>query len=60
MGVLDISTEEVLAELPDDPQAAFGMVLCRAFSSPFQKDFVVGPKELQNTSIADLGDGIPF
>lgn len=30
MSVLDILTEEFLAELPDDPQAAFGMVLRRA------------------------------
>lgn len=30
MSVMDILTEEFLAELPDDPQAAFGMVLRRA------------------------------
>lgn len=30
MSVLDILTEEFLAELPDDPQMAFGMVLRRA------------------------------
>jgi hypothetical protein len=30
MGVMEILTEEFLAELPDDPQAAFGMVLRRA------------------------------
>ncbi|MGE5514229.1 MAG: hypothetical protein ACM31D_00250 [Bacteroidota bacterium] len=30
MSVLDILTEEFLAELPDDPQVAFGMVLRRA------------------------------
>jgi hypothetical protein len=30
MSVMEILTEEFLAELPDDPQAAFGMVLRRA------------------------------
>jgi len=30
MSVMDILTEEFLAELPDDPHAAFGMVLRRA------------------------------
>lgn len=30
MSVMDILTEEFLAELPDDPRAAFGMVLRRA------------------------------
>lgn len=39
MSVMEILTEEFLAELPDDPQAAFGMVLRRAdayFAEAFQ------------------------